>query len=199
MQEKWGWSPHFISHNLLYDYKHGFTQKCPCDTQLIVTINDLAKGIYNNQQIDAVLLDFSKAFGKVPHTRLLHKLDHFAIKGTTNSCIEYFLVTYTTCCHWALFLSYTSPITPSILQGSVHVPLLFLAYINDIPFIVKSTARLWHQLQHNLDSLQPWGNDWQMASNPDKCEVIHITTKRKPLPNTYSIHGKVLNTTDHAT
>ena len=29
-------------------------------------------------------------------------------------------------------------------------------------------------------------------------EVIHITRKRKPIPNTYSIHGKVLNTTDHA-
>ena len=33
-----------------------------------------------------------------------------------------------------------------------------------------------------------------MAFNPDKCEVIHISTKKE----TYSIHGKVLNTTDHA-
>ena len=37
-----------------------------------------------------------------------------------------------------------------------------------------------------------------MAFNPDKCEVIHISTKRKPITNTYSIHGKELNTADHA-
>jgi len=36
-----------------------------------------------------------------------------------------------------------------------------------------------------------------MSFNPNKCEVIHITTKRKPIPNNYSIHGTVLNTTDH--
>ena len=53
-------------------------------------------------------------------------------------------------------------------------------------------------LQHNLDSLQSWENDWQMAFNPDKCEVIHITTKRKPIQNNYSNLGTVLNTTDHA-
>ena len=53
-------------------------------------------------------------------------------------------------------------------------------------------------LQRNLDSLQSWENDWQMAFNPDKCEVIHITTKRKPIPDNYSNLGTVLNTTDHA-
>ena len=47
------------------------------------------------------------------------------------------------------------------------------------------------------NSLQSWENDWQMSFNPNKCEVIHITTKRKPIPNNYSIHGTVLNTTDH--
>ncbi|WAR02662.1 hypothetical protein MAR_009220 [Mya arenaria] len=36
-----------------------------CDIQLLITINDLAKGEDNNHQIDAVLLDFSKEFDKV--------------------------------------------------------------------------------------------------------------------------------------
>jgi hypothetical protein len=36
---------------------------------LITTINDLASGLNNRQQIDAVLLDFSKAFDKVLHHR----------------------------------------------------------------------------------------------------------------------------------
>ena len=50
------------------------------ETQLITTLrvnhyssslNDsLAKGLNSKQQIDAVLLDFSKAFDRVPHQRL---------------------------------------------------------------------------------------------------------------------------------
>ena len=37
---------------------------------------DLAPGIDNSQRIDAILLDFSKTFDKVPHQRLLIKLEH---------------------------------------------------------------------------------------------------------------------------
>jgi hypothetical protein len=48
---------------------------------------DLDKG----QQIDAVLLDFSKAFDKVPHRRLLLKLHHSGVRSNTLSGIADFL------------------------------------------------------------------------------------------------------------
>jgi hypothetical protein len=50
-----------------------------------MTINDLAKGIDFNHQIDAVLLDLSKAFDKVPNSSLLQKRDHNGIRSTTYS------------------------------------------------------------------------------------------------------------------
>ena len=65
---------HFDSFNILTDYQHGFRKKRSCDTQLLLTINDLARGLDNNKQIDAILLDFSKAFDKVPKERLLKKI-----------------------------------------------------------------------------------------------------------------------------
>ena len=71
----------FEQHNILSDSQHGFRKNRSCETQLILTINDLAKGLDNSQQIDGILLDFSKAFDKVPHRRLAAKLHHYSVRG----------------------------------------------------------------------------------------------------------------------
>lgn len=42
-------------------------------------------------QIDIILLDFTKAFDKVPHRRLLHKLDYYIIRGETLTRTKVFL------------------------------------------------------------------------------------------------------------
>jgi hypothetical protein len=47
------------------------------ESQLIITIDALAKSLAKGEQIDVILLDFSKAFDKVPHHRLLHKVSMF--------------------------------------------------------------------------------------------------------------------------
>ena len=66
---------HVIKH--LNDTQHGIKKRRSCESQLIPTVQDLAKGLNDGEQIDAVLLDFSKAFDKVPHQRLLEKLCHY--------------------------------------------------------------------------------------------------------------------------
>ena len=45
-----------------------------CETQLALTVNDLAKILDNQGQVDVIIMDFSKAFDLVPHQRLLLKL-----------------------------------------------------------------------------------------------------------------------------
>ena len=62
---------------LMYDLQHGFREKRSCETQLIMLTEDLARSASVGKQTDIILLDFSKAFNKVNHSKLLWKL-HFA-------------------------------------------------------------------------------------------------------------------------
>jgi hypothetical protein len=41
----------------------------------------------SKMQTDMIVLDFAKAFDKVSHPRLLHKLRHYGIKGKNNQWI----------------------------------------------------------------------------------------------------------------
>ena len=50
-----------------------------CDTQSDYRLWITAK----KKTVDIILLDFSKASDKVPHQRLLHKLDFYGVRGTS--------------------------------------------------------------------------------------------------------------------
>ena len=71
--------------------QHGFRKRRSCDTQLISTIHDFATSLNNSGQVDAILLDLSKAFDKVLHVRLCHKLFSYGIRGSTLRWIQSFL------------------------------------------------------------------------------------------------------------
>jgi hypothetical protein len=73
---------HLSQNNLLSDNHHGFRARRSCETQLITTVQELAKNMSSGKQIDAILLDLSKAFDRVPHRRLLMKLDHLHLTAS---------------------------------------------------------------------------------------------------------------------
>lgn len=99
-------------------------------------------------------------------------------------------------------------VTSGVPQGTVMGPLLFLAFINDLPSVVKSQTRLFTDdcllfrpihnqqdadaLQEDLDALAKWEADWQMAIHPQKCISIQVTRSKKSLNNSYQLHGHAL-------
>ena len=82
---------HLNDHHVLNDAQHGFQKRPSCGSQLILTVQDLAQGLDDGEQIDAVLLDFSKAFDQVSHQRLLEKLRHYGVRDSLNKWIANFL------------------------------------------------------------------------------------------------------------
>ena len=207
---------HLDDNAILHDAQHGFRKRRSCETQLIITTTDLHKALDNNLQADGILLDFSKSFDKVPHNRLALKLDYYGIRGNNLSWIRSFLSNRKQKVVLNGKQSETIPVTSGVPQGTVLGPFLFLIYINDLPDRVgSSTARLFaddcllyrnvkstrdaEKLQHDMDQLQEWEQDWMMQFNPSKCQSIHFTRKRNPITHTYTIHGQELQDVENAT
>jgi hypothetical protein len=82
---------HLDNYDILVDCQHGFRARRSCKTQLLTFIHELAAGLYRGKQFDLIILDFSKAFDRVPHQRLLRKLDHYRIRSSTYTWIADFL------------------------------------------------------------------------------------------------------------
>ena len=76
---------HLNANNLLYSKQHGFRSSRSCETQLLEFTDDVLQIVRDRKQCDTIVMDFSKAFDKVPHDQLLFKLDRALIDPQTSA------------------------------------------------------------------------------------------------------------------
>ena len=102
---------HYSRHNFISNTQHGFQKGLSCETQLATTVEELQKGLDNKYQQDVVILDFNKAFDKVPHRHLLKKLDASGIRGNIHKWFTAYLTNRTQSdCGWEIIRRSSSPL-----------------------------------------------------------------------------------------
>lgn len=78
---------HAEEQKLLYDHQHGFRQNKGCEKQLLELVSDISSMMDNGDEVHACILDFSKAFDKVNHIKLVQKLATIRVSSQLSSWI----------------------------------------------------------------------------------------------------------------
>mgnify|MGYP003323128865 FL=1 len=150
----------------------------------------------------AIALDISKAFDKVWHAGLLHKLKAYGV-GSILCILESFLKERSL---KVVLDGQSSPlfcINAGVPQGSVLGPTLFLVFINDLPDEVLSRIGIYAddttlysslgksgifekvesagELELDLCSIVEWGNRWLVTFNATKTKLLSFNRHRDPL------------------
>ena len=128
----------------MHDLQHGFREKRSCETQRIMVIEYLARNASVGKQTDIILLDFSKAFDKVNHSKLLWKLYQYGPILQIRAGLD---PSFPKRRSQQVVLdgeeSESIPDTYNVPQGSVLGPILFHVYIHYLPDEVHSRVRLF--------------------------------------------------------
>ena len=181
---------HMVETQQLHNAQHGFRPRRSCATQLLATLEDWTQALERGESVDAIYLDFSKAFDTVPHQRLLCKLRAYGVGERLLRWLESFLVGRRQRVILNGAKSSWATVKSGVPQGSVLGPLLFVLYVNDLPDAVQCNTQMFaddtkiyqsmsslpdaKKLQTDLSAAINWSNQWQLLFNAEKCRALHI-------------------------
>ena len=120
-----------------------------------------------HKQTGVIIVDFAKAFNKVPHRRLFYELDNYGISSLLSGRSQKMVLDGQA--------SDPVPVLSGVPQGLVLGPVLFLVFINDLPDNIRSSVHLFANnfelyrnikspmacqiLQDDLNNLNQWETD----------------------------------------
>ena len=117
---------HLEKFSIFPDFHHGFKSSWSTADLLTVVSGRLARAFSRSGATGAVALDISKAFDRIWHAGLLHKLKSYRISSQIFDLISSFLSNRRL---WVLLNGKSSqeyPVNAEVSQGAIHGPSLFL-------------------------------------------------------------------------
>ena len=180
---------HLETNNFMNRSQHGFRQRHSTITQLLTYMDSVLNMMEEGNPVDAIYLDFSKAFDKVDHCILMMKVENLGIKGKVLAWLKEFLTNRQQQVRVDCHLSEKEWVRSGVPQGSVLGPLLFIIMMEDIDRDIEHSeissyaddTRIWRficgesdqmLLQGDLNSLYNWADENNATFNGEKFEGI---------------------------
>ena len=192
---------HMDSLKLFSDCQYGFRSSRSTADVLTVISERLSRVLEAGGRGRAVALDISKAFDKVWHAGLLHKLRGYGISGNLLDIIQSFLSNRQLKVVLDGQQSSCYSINAGVPQGSVLGPILFLVFINDLPDDLLSQIAIYADdttvydcrentdefsmceqagsLQLDLEDIVEWGEKWLVTFNAAKTKLLSVSRCHK--------------------
>ena len=155
------------------------------------------------KEVRAIFLDISRAFDRVWHEGLIHKLKQNGIEGEMLNILSIFLAEREQRVIIDGKFSSWANIEAGVPQGSILGPILFLVYINDLIDEVDSKIKIFaddtfifrivdqnstEKLNQDLDKITAWASKWKMVFNPSiNKQAVEVCFSSKPTPSTFEI------------
>ena len=182
-------------HRVFTPFQSGFIQGDSTTYQLINLYDTFCEAVDNGKEVRVVFLDISKAFDRVWHRGLLHKLHSIGISGHLLKWFENYLSDRVQRVVINGKASSYLKIPAGVPQGSILGPLLFLIYINDIVLELDCCIRLFADdtslyivvenpntsailLNSSISTIHSWAEDWLVDFSAPKTDAMVITRKR---------------------
>ena len=159
---------------LINNSQHGFIPGKSCTSQLVEVHDYIGSLLDAGKQTDVIYMDMSKAFDKVNHQILIHKLYNcFGISGSLLGWFSSYLLNRRQRVTVLGATSSEKPVLSGVPQCSILGPILFLLYVNDLPDVVNNAkvasfaddTKLFKcvdshidgaSIQSDLDNLEEW-------------------------------------------
>jgi len=192
----------FVVNNILTSFQNAYIKNRNTERGIFQLVSEVLRALNSSKYVAGLYLDLSRAFDSVDPTILFSKLWDMGLRGKAHELIKSYMTNRQQCvkmvdCKGTTHFSDYEKTKRGVPQGSILGPLLFIAYMNNLPRNVDMPVVLYADdtsvvcsnekkdslvevIENTLKQLNEWFYAHQLTLNMNKTELVTFTASNIP-------------------